>query len=93
MPVRSCLVSFVDSEGLRHSCEVQAETLFEAAGLAIGVFSEHECAPGLAANLEVEIRSSVIHSLSVSKVRQWVDGTSKSPKEAILKKRLRESME
>jgi hypothetical protein len=31
--------------------------------------------------------------LSVSKVRQWVDGTSKSPKEAILKKRLRESME
>jgi hypothetical protein len=34
VPIRTCRVSFTDSEGLRHSVDVQAETLYEAAALA-----------------------------------------------------------
>ena len=93
MPARSCFVSYVDSEGLRHSVEVQAETLYEAAALAIAAFRRHDCVPGLASNLDIEIRTSVIHTLPFRKVQDWLNGGAKSPKEAILKKRLREKIQ
>jgi hypothetical protein len=35
---RTCLVSFTDSEAIRHAVEVAASTLYEAAALAIGEF-------------------------------------------------------
>jgi hypothetical protein len=35
---RICVVSFTDSEGIRHSVEVTASTLYEAAALAINEF-------------------------------------------------------
>jgi len=35
VPARSCVVSFIDPDGLQHSTKVRAETLYEAAVLAI----------------------------------------------------------
>jgi hypothetical protein len=35
---RSCLVSFADSEGIRHAVEVAASSLYEAAALGIAEF-------------------------------------------------------
>ena len=90
MPARSCLVSFTDSEGLRHSTEVQAETLYEAAVLATQAFKEQDCAPGSATVLEVEIRrASVVHSVPMRKVRDWLEGACKSPNEKVVKERLK----
>jgi hypothetical protein len=57
VPVRSCIVSFTDPEGFRHSVEVQAESLYEAVVLATRAFKEHECPPGVASQLEVKILS------------------------------------
>jgi hypothetical protein len=37
---RTCLVSFTDSEGIRHAVEVEASSLYEAAALAIGEFRD-----------------------------------------------------
>jgi hypothetical protein len=85
----SCVVSYLDPEGLRHSVEVEAESLYEAAVLAMRTFKEHHCEPGLISNLEVEIRSSVIHTVTPKKVRQWLEGGARSPKDAVLKERLR----
>ena len=93
MSARLCFVSYVDSEGLRHSVEVQAETLYEAAALAIAAFRKHDCEPGSASNLDIEIRTAVIHTLPFHKVQDWLKGGAKSPKEAILKKRLREKIQ
>lgn len=44
MPVRSCSVSFKDSSGVRHSVEVTAETLFEAAALGLFLLRKDEWA-------------------------------------------------
>jgi len=94
VPARSCLVSFTDSEGLRHSTEVQAETLYEAAVLATQAFKEQACAPGSASVLEVEIRrASVVHSVPMRKVRDWLDGACKSPNEKVIKERLKKLLE
>ena len=53
MPVRSCNVSFDDGTWIRHSVQVTADTLFEAAALALRVFEENGTPPGPAARLEI----------------------------------------
>jgi hypothetical protein len=40
MPVRSCEVSFQDARGIRHTAQVEAESLYEAAVLGIRRFRE-----------------------------------------------------
>ena len=84
-----CVVSYLDSEGLRHSVEVDAESLYEAAVLAVRTFKQHDCAPPEVTKLEVEIRSSVVHETTVKRVREWLTGGARSPKDAVLKGRLR----
>jgi len=84
-----CIVSFVDLDGVRHSVEVQADGLYEAAVLGLCGFRKHEVEPGAVTQLEVEVRSSVTHTLTVTKVREWLQRGVRTPKEAILKERLR----
>ena len=90
MPVRTCIVSFTDHEGIRHSVNVQAETVYEAVALAMSAFGEHHCLPGPASQMEVEARSpGVTHSVSMAKVKNWLAASAKSPREKILKERLK----
>lgn len=42
----ACIVSYLDTEGLRHTVEVEAESLYEAAVLAMRTFKDHDCEPG-----------------------------------------------
>lgn len=84
-----CNVSYLDTEGLRHKVEVQAESLYEAAVLALRAFREHDCEPVGMRELEVEIRSSITHTVTVQKVHQWLTGGAKHPKDAVMKDRLR----
>lgn len=85
----SCVVSYLDTEGLRHNVEVEAESLYEAAALAIRTFRQHDCEPGQVSTLQVEVRSSVIHTVTPKKIYEWLNGGAKSPKEAVMKERLR----
>ena len=86
----ACVVSFVDTEGIRHTVEVEAESLFEAAALAMRTFKQHDCEPGPITKLEVEIRSAVTHTVTPKRLHQWLEGGAKNPKEAVMKQRLRE---
>jgi hypothetical protein len=87
--VALCVVSFVDG-GMRHTVEVQADSLYEAAVLAVRTFRLHDCDPGPGRELAVEVRSSVTHTITLKKIQDWLNGGAKSPKEAVLKERLRE---
>lgn len=84
-----CVVSYLDTEGVRHTVEVEAESLYEAAVMAVNTFRKHDCAPGLMSSLEVEIRSSVIHTVTLKKIHSWLKGGAKTPREAVTKERLR----
>ena len=90
---RTCLVSFTDSEGIRHSVEVTAGTLYEAAVLAIAQF--RNCgftanAPGPATRLTVAIKQpGTIHDVQWGKVETWIQSAGK-PNEQAMKSRLRE---
>jgi hypothetical protein len=85
----ACIVSFVDLDGIRHSVEVEADGLYEASVLGLCAFRKHELDPGGLIELEVEMRSSVKHTLRVSKVLEWLQRGVRTPKEAVLKNRLR----
>lgn len=90
LPMATCIVSFVDTLGFRHTVEVQAESLFEAGALAIRAFKQNGCPPGYVSELEVEIRSPVKHIVTPKRIQEWLEGGAKSPKEAVMKERLRE---
>jgi hypothetical protein len=85
----ACKVSFLDYAGIRHSVETEATSMYEAAVLAIRTFREHGCEPGTGAHLEVQVVSSVTHTVQVQKVRDWLDGGARSPQEMITKERLK----
>ena len=84
-----CVVSYLDTSGIRHTVEVEANSLYEAAVLAIKVFRQHDCEPREANQLEIEVRSSVVHTLTIRKIHDWLNGGAKTPKEAVTKEKLR----
>lgn len=88
-----CFVSYLDTSGIRHQVEVEADSMYEAAALAVRAFKEHDCEPGAMGQLEVEIRTSITHMLTVRKLHDWLNGGSKTPKDVVLKDRLRKILE
>jgi hypothetical protein len=68
------VVSYLDNDGIRHTVEVQADSLYEAAVLGVKTLREHDCAPGDISKLEVEIRSSITHEITTKKCGSGVAG-------------------
>jgi hypothetical protein len=40
MGIKSCRVSFIDPDGVEHAVDVLADSLFEAAGLGVGLLKK-----------------------------------------------------
>ena len=78
--------------GRHHSVEVEAEGLYEASVLGICAFRKHELQPAGLTELQVEVHSSITHTLPIRKVHEWLQRSVRTPKEAVLKERLRALM-
>lgn len=84
---RICLVSFTDSNGIRHAVEVAASTLYEAATLAMAEF--RRCgftadAPGPATRLTVSVKApSTTHEIQWGKVEVWLQSAGCVPGEPL----------
>ena len=91
---RICVVSFTDLEGMEHSVEVSANSLYEAAALGLkqfrsSLFAEH-VRPGTVTKLRVSVKEvAAQHELTVGGLESWLRGVAKSPREGVLKDRLR----
>jgi hypothetical protein len=89
----TCLVSFTDTNNIRHAVEVAATTLYEAATLAMAEFRRcgfTENAPGPATLVTVTVKGpSTSHEVQGSKVEMWIQSVGK-PNEQAMKSRLRE---
>jgi len=94
--VRSCLVSFTDTEGIEHSIRVPAESLYEAAIEAMGAFRRGTFAEmtfGAGTQLRIRVRApEEEHTVTVGKVLSWLEGGARSPRELVKKNRLRERL-
>ena len=92
---RTCTVSFVDVRGIRHSVELTAGSLFEAAAMGLKVLrgGDWNDAPTQATILEVEVRHpGVKHAVSVQQLGRWLNGASSSPRESMKKIALRKML-
>jgi hypothetical protein len=93
VPLRICTVSFADVRGIRHTVEVQAESLFEAAILGVRTFRgdpwiEHV---GPATVLDIEVREPAAkHAITMMQVERWLEGASTSPNEGVKKAKLKD---
>ena len=87
--MKHCVVSFVDFSGIRHAVEVQADSVYEAAAAALESFRDHRCPPGIGSDLQVEVRSAVVHTIGIKKLKEWSALGGGSPREVVLKKRIK----
>jgi hypothetical protein len=89
---RTCLVSFTDTNGIRHAVEVAAVTLYEAAVLAMAEF--RRCgfttdAPGPATRLTVTVKApGTTHEIQWGRIETWLQSGGRSPNEQAVKTRL-----
>jgi hypothetical protein len=92
VPVRICAVSFGDARGIRHSVEVEAESLYEAAVLAVARFRKDPWIEpvGDATPLQIEVREpATTHSISLAHVERWIGSSSSTPLDATKKAKLK----
>jgi len=94
MPPKACKVSFEDAQGVEHAVEVLADSLFEAAGLGLGLLRKDgwvKQEPGPLTRILVEVREPATqHSLTVQQLKRWADSSAVSPAERLRKERLKE---
>ena len=81
--LRSCSVSFTDAEGITHTVEITASSLFEAAELVLAEFRRcgfAEAAFGPGTKLMVKVRQQEMsHTVSISRLKSWLDGVGRVP--------------
>ena len=92
MPVRAYIVSYKDIRGIRHSTEVEAESLYEAAVMGARRLNDDPWLEkiGPATVLEVEVRNpGTMHAISLQQVERWLAGATVNPNEASKKAKLK----
>jgi hypothetical protein len=89
--LRSCRVSYQDQEGIKHSVDVTAETLYEAAVLGMKALRVAGWldAPHLMINVTVRAPETT-HTIRNAALAAWLSCAGKSPREQVLKSRLLE---
>ena len=98
VPARTCIVSFTDADEMKHSVEVAAGSLYEAAALGLKAFRSSSLPdatkPGVATRLVVAVKApGTEHEVTVRRLQEWLNCGSRSPKEAALKASLRAVLE
>jgi hypothetical protein len=88
-------VSFTDSEGLEHSAEVEAESLYEAVALAVADFRDDPLLrdrPGDATEFTVAVlRNPTEHKIKLQQVSKWAEPTMREGPAGVSKRqRVRE---
>jgi hypothetical protein len=95
--VAVCRVTYRDSEGIDHSVEVEANSLYEAIAQAVKRFRQDDAwalsPPGPRCQFQVKVLKDapVTYSISLDKVQEFaLHGTVKGPQDILRKKRIRE---
>lgn len=73
---KTCAVAFKDLEGITHSVEVEADSLYEAAVLAIRAYRKASMgtAPGLPTRFSIRVTEpQVAHEVQMHQVQRWLE--------------------
>lgn len=95
-PVKLCQVSYRDIEGIRHQCEVRAESLFEAIAAAANIFRKtpwagHPPGPGCEFTVKLVPETTQSYVVPLHEVEEFAKhGVPKGAPGIIKKQKLRE---
>jgi hypothetical protein len=92
VPTRVCAVWFKDVRGIRHSIDVEADSLYEAAVLAVRRFREDPWIDsiGPATLLNIEVRAPTTeHAITLQQVERWLGASTSNPGESMKKAKLK----
>jgi hypothetical protein len=93
MPVRSCRVTVQDMDGVSHTVEITAESLYEAVARGLAALRANEWVAGIAQGNNIvkvsvaEVR--VHHEVRLADFTKWLDETGGSPREVSERHRIR----
>ena len=91
--LRKCKVAVTDIEGVTHKVDVTAESLNEAVGMAIAVFRKEEWASMLPemSTARIEVQQPIVeHTVNLQAWWKWLDRNGITPRDVVVKKRIRE---
>jgi hypothetical protein len=80
MAAAHCSVSFEDTEGITHSSQVQAESVYEAVALAIAEFRQDPMVPSPAPTTEFTVaidRPLIEHRIRLAQLTKWAESTTR----------------
>jgi hypothetical protein len=76
MSISRCRVTYLDQEGLDHSVEVEAESLYEAAAIAVAEFRQGEVITDtrgpMTESCVTVLRKPIEHRIRFNKVQEWL---------------------
>jgi hypothetical protein len=92
MSLRSCRVTIRDVEGISHTVEVTAATLYEAVAQGLAAVRGNDWVAGIAQGNVVKVSVAdvrVEHEVKLGDFSKWLDRTGVSPREVSDRKRIR----
>jgi hypothetical protein len=92
MAARSCRVTIRDIEGIEHTAEVTAESLYEAVALGLRAIRQSSWAENIGQNFTIRVLARdtpVEHTLEFREFHKWLEQPGRSPREITARSRVR----
>ncbi len=93
MPLRSCRVTIQDIDGISHTVEITAASLYEAVAQGLVAIRGNEWVAGIAQGpntVKVSVANvPVQHEVKLMDFTKWLDRTGGSPREVVDRKKIR----
>jgi hypothetical protein len=93
MAVRSCRVTIEGTDGVSHTVEVTAGTLYEAVAQGLAALRGREWVDGLPQGhniINVAVAEvPVVHQVKVIEFTKWLERTGGSPRDVVQRQRIR----
>ena len=94
MSLRSCRVTICDMEGVKHTVEVTASTLYEAVAFGLVAIREQDWAGEIAEGLntvDVSVTTvPVVHSVKMQDFNKWLSRKGGTPSDISQRKHIRQ---
>jgi hypothetical protein len=93
MAMRSCRVTIQDLDGVAHTVEVTASTLYEAVAQGLAAIRGREWVAGVAEERHVKVSVTdvrVEHEVKLGDFTKWVERKGGSPRDVIQRQKVRE---
>ena len=97
MGLRKCKVSYCDPNGVEHTVEVTADSLYEAVAQGLRVFCDNDWIDEMGRGqtmISVAVsHPEVQHKVRIQDFERWLESQGRTPAEMSLKARLRELLD